>query len=137
MTMSLFNVFDIASSALAAQTERLNVTASNIANADSAAPPGSDPYRAKQVVFQAVPSEAGPQAPKVEVAGVVEDKGAPRRVYDPKHPAADSQGYVSMPNVSVVDEMVNMLSASRSYQSSVEIMNTAKTLLEKTLSLGS
>jgi len=135
--MSLFNVFDIASSALAAQTERLNVTASNIANADSAAAPGAEPYRAKQVIFQAVPSEAGSAAAKVEVAGVVEDKSAPRRVYDPKHPGADDQGYVSLPNVNVVDEMVNMLSASRSYQSSVEVMNTAKTLLQKALTLGS
>ena len=68
---------------------------------------------------------------------MVEDKSAGRRVYDPRHPSADDQGYVTMPNVSVVDEMVNMLSASRSYQSCVEVMNTAKTLLQKTLTLGS
>ena len=74
---------------------------------------------------------------KVRVAAVIEDPSAPRRVYDPKHPGADAQGYVTLPNVSVVDEMVNMLSASRSYQSSVEVMNTAKTLLQKTLNLGS
>jgi flagellar basal-body rod protein FlgC len=135
--MSLFNIFDIASSALAAQTERLNVTASNIANADSAAGPDGAAYRAKQVVFQAVPQEAGNGPAKVRVAGVVEDASPARRVYDPKHPAADGQGYVTMPNVSIVDEMVNMLSASRSYQSSVEVMNTAKALLQKTLSLGS
>jgi flagellar basal-body rod protein FlgC len=135
--MSLFNIFDIASSALAAQTERLNVTASNIANADSAAGPDGAAYRAKQVVFQAVPQDAGTGPAKVRVTGVVEDASPGRRVFDPKHPAADGQGYVTMPNVSIVDEMVNMLSASRSYQSSVEVMNTAKALLEKTLSLGS
>ena len=135
--MSLFNIFDIASSALAAQTERLNVTASNIANADSAAGPDGAAYRAKQVVFQAVPQESGTGPAKVRVAGVVEDSSPGRRVFDPKHPAADGQGYVTMPNVSIVDEMVNMLSASRSYQSSVEVMNTAKALLQKTLSLGS
>jgi flagellar basal-body rod protein FlgC len=135
--MSLFNVFDIASSALAAQTERLNVTASNIANADSAAPPGGEAYRAKQVVFQAVATDNGLGTTKVEVAGVVEDKSPGRRVYDPRHPAADNQGYVTMPNVSVVDEMVNMLAASRSYQSSVEVLNTARTLLQKALQLGS
>jgi flagellar basal-body rod protein FlgC len=132
--MSLFNVFQIASSALTAQSERLNVTASNLANADSATGPDGTPYRAKQVVFQAQPAENG--LASVKVAGVVEDPSAPRRVYDPKHPAADGQGYVTMPNVSVVDEMVNMLSASRSYQSSVEVMTTAKNLLLKTLTLG-
>jgi len=133
--MSLFNVFDIASSALTAQSERLNVTASNIANADSAVGPGGNAYKAKQVVFQAVPSQEGSTA-KVRVADIVEDPGPNKQVYDPKHPLADTQGYVTMPNVSVVDEMVNMLSASRSYQSNVEIMNTAKNLLLKTLTLG-
>ena len=132
--MSLFNVFQIASSALRAQSERLNVTASNLANAESATGPDGVPYRAKQVVFQAQPAEDG--VASVKVAGVVEDASAPRRVYDPKHPAADGQGYVTLPNVSVVDEMVNMLSASRSYQSSVEVMSTAKSLLLKTLTLG-
>jgi flagellar basal-body rod protein FlgC len=132
--MSLFNVFQIASSALTAQSERLNVTASNLANADSATGPDGTPYRAKQVVFQAQPAANGLSG--VKVAGVVEDPSAPRRVYDPKHPAADGQGYVTLPNVSVVDEMVNMMSASRSYQSSVEVMSTAKSLLLKTLTLG-
>ena len=132
--MSLFNVFQIASSALTAQSERLNVTASNLANADSATGPDGIPYKAKQVVFQAQPAANGLAG--VKVAGVVEDPSAPRRVYDPKHPAADGQGYMTLPNVSVVDEMVNMMSASRSYQSSVEVMSTAKSLLLKTLSLG-
>ncbi|HZQ62045.1 MAG TPA: flagellar basal body rod protein FlgC [Casimicrobiaceae bacterium] len=134
--MSLFNVFDIASSALTAQSERLNVTASNIANADSAAGPDGKAYRARQVVFQAVPGQESNGTAKVKVAGIVEDNTPSRQVYDPKHPLADAQGYVTMPNVSVVDEMVNMLSASRSYQSNVEIMNTAKNLLLKTLTLG-
>jgi flagellar basal-body rod protein FlgC len=133
--MSLFNIFDIASSALTAQSERLNVTASNIANADSAAGPDGKAYKAKQVVFQAVPAQEAGIA-KVRVADVIEDSSPSRQVYDPKHPLADAQGYVTMPNVSVVDEMVNMLSASRSYQSNVEIMNTAKNLLLKTLTLG-
>ncbi|MGA8034190.1 MAG: flagellar basal body rod protein FlgC [Casimicrobiaceae bacterium] len=135
--MSLFNIFEIASSAMSAQTERLNVTASNIANADSATGPDGKAYRAKQVVFEAVPSDGGRGPDKVSVGAVVEDTSPPRKVYDPKHPLADGQGYVTLPNVSVVDEMVNMLSASRSYQSSVEVMNTAKTLLQKTLTLGS
>ena len=132
--MSLFSIFQIASSAMTAQSERLNVTASNLANADSASGPEGVPYRAKQVVFQAKPADNG--LASVKVAGVVEDPSPARRVYDPKHPAADGQGYVTLPNVSVVDEMVNMLSASRSYQSSVEVMTTAKNLLLKTLTLG-
>jgi len=137
--MPLFNIFDIASSAMAAQTQRLNVTASNIANADSATGPDGQAYRARQVLFEAVPQDAtgngGPS--KVRVAGVIDDGSPARKVYDPKHPLADGDGYVTLPNVSIVDEMVNMMSASRSYQSSVEVMNTAKTLLEKTLTLGS
>lgn len=135
--MSLFNVFDIASSAIAAQAQRLNTTASNIANADSAMGPDGKTYKAKQVVFQAVNADNAADGPAaVQVAGVIEDQSPPRKVYEPKHPLADAQGYVSMPNVNVVDEMVNMMSASRSYQSSIEVMNTAKTLLLKTLTIG-
>ena len=136
MTMSLFNVFDVASSALGAQTQRLNVVASNIANADSVAGPDGKVYRAKQVVFEATlpPSGNGPAG--VRVAEVVEDSAAPKMVYQPQHPLADANGYVPMPNVNVVEEMVNMLSASRSYQANVELMNTAKTLLLKTLTIG-
>ena len=84
-----------------------------------------------------MPAADGNGPAKVRVSGVVEDGSPARKVFDPKHPMADGQGYVTMPNVSIVDEMVNMLSASRSYQSSVEVMNTAKALLEKTLTLGS
>jgi len=134
--MSLFNVFEISSSAIAAQSQRLNVTASNIANADSVAGPDGTPYRAKQVVFQAVPTGSGDAPAKVQVSGVVEDTAPPRTVYNPSHPLADAAGYVTMPNVSVVEEMVNMLSASRSYQTNVEVMNTAKNLLLKSLTIG-
>ena len=134
--MSLFNVFEIASSAIAAQSERLNAVASNIANADSSTTPDGNTYRAKQVLFQAVPPESGNGPSKVQVVGVVEDNAAPRKVYDPKHPLADGEGYVTMPNVNVVEEMVNMMSASRSYQSNIEVMNTAKNLLMKALTIG-
>jgi len=134
--MSLFNVFDIASSAIAAQSQRLNTVASNIANADSVTTPDGNTYRAKQIVFQAVPPESGSGPSKVQVAGVVEDNSPPRKVFDPKHPLADGEGYVSMPNVNIVEEMVNMMSASRSYQSNIEVMNTAKTLLLKALTIG-
>ena len=134
--MSLFNVFDIAGGALTAQSQRLNTVASNLANADSATGPDGKPYRAKQVVFSSVPL-MGEAATGVRVTGVIEDPSPLKQMYDPKHPLADPQGYVMMPNVNVVDEMVNMISASRAYQNNVEVMNTAKTLLLKTLQLGS
>jgi flagellar basal-body rod protein FlgC len=133
--MSVFNVFHIAGSALTAQSMRLNAVASNLANADSVSGPDGKPYRAKQVVFEATPM-SGQGAQGVRVKQVVEDASPGRMVYDPRSPAADEKGYVTMPNVSVVDEMVNMLSASRSYQTNAEVMNTAKQLLLRTLSLG-
>ncbi len=134
--MSLFNVFEISGGALTAQSHRLNTVASNLANADSVTGPDGKPYRAKQVVFSTVPI-AGADASGVRVSDVIEDQSPMKKVHDPKHPSADAQGYVTMPNVNVVDEMVNMISASRSYQNNVEVMNTAKTLLMKTLQLGS
>jgi len=109
--------------------------ASNLANADSIAGPDGKPYRAKQVVFEAAPVE-GSAALGVRVKQVVEDASPGRMVYDPRNPAANENGYVTLPNVSVVDEMVNMISASRSYQTNAEVMNTAKQLLLKTLTLG-
>jgi len=132
--MSLFNVFNVAGSAMSAQSARLNTTASNLANADSATSASGEAYRAKQVVFEAVPVTGGSTA--VKVREVVEDPSPMKQVYDPKHPLADDKGYVTMPNVNVVDEMVNMLSASRSYQTNVETMNAAKTMLLKTLTIG-
>jgi flagellar basal-body rod protein FlgC len=133
--MSVFNVFNIAGSALTAQSMRLNAVASNLANADSITSADGKPYRAKQVVFEATPMP-GAAAQGVRVKQVVEDASPGRLVYDPKSPAADEKGYVTMPNVSVVDEMTNMISASRSYQTNAEVMNTAKQLLLKTLTLG-
>jgi len=133
--MSLFNIFDVAGSAMNAQSQRLNTVASNLANADSATSANGQPYKAKQVVFAAVPvGQAG--ATGVNVAEVIEDPSPMKMVFDPKNPLADEKGYVTMPNVNVVEEMVNMISASRSYQSNVEMMNTTKTLLLKTLNLG-
>jgi flagellar basal-body rod protein FlgC len=132
--MSLFNIFNVSGSAMSAQAQRLNTVASNLANADSATSASGQAYRAKQVVFEAVQTEGG--ATGVKVQQVIEDPSPLKQVYDPKHPLADDKGYVTMPNVNVVDEMVNMLSASRSYQTNVDTMNAAKTLLNKTLTLG-
>jgi flagellar basal-body rod protein FlgC len=132
--MSLFNVFNVAGSGMSAQALRLNTVASNLANADSGPSATGEAYRAKQVVFEAVPLEAGGTAVKVQK--VVEDQSPLKQVFDPKNPMADEKGFVAMPNVNVVDEMVNMLSASRSYQNNVDTMNAAKSMLLKTLSLG-
>ena len=140
--MSMFNIFNVSGSAASAQSQRLNVVASNLANADTVAGPDGQAYKARQVVFQTelmgqaggalgAEGEAG-----VRVSTVREDQTPGRRVHDPKHPAADAEGYVTYSNVNPVEEMVNMISASRSYQNNVEVMNTAKTLLLKTLQIG-
>lgn len=135
--MSLSNVFNIAGSAMKAQSLRLNTTASNMANADSVTSSTGQPYRAKQVIFSAENiGDPVRGAVGVKVKSVIEDPSPLKLVYDPKHPLADAKGYVAMPNVNVVEEMVNMLSASRSYQTNVDMANTAKTLLMKTLTMG-
>ncbi len=133
--MSLLTIFDISGSALVAQSQRLNTVASNIANADSVTGPDGTPYQAKQVVFTAVPM-GDATATGVKVDSVIEDQSPPRMIYDPRHPAADKRGYVTLPNINVADEMVDMISASRSYQTNVEVMNTAKSLVLKTLTIG-
>ena len=133
--MSLFEIFSVAGSAMNAQSQRLNAVASNLANADSAVSANGEAYKAKQVVFAATPVGAT-GATGVNVAAVIDDPSPMKMVFDPKNPLADEKGYVTMPNVNVVEEMVNMISASRSYQSNVEMMNTTKTLLLKTLNLG-
>ncbi|MDO9227321.1 MAG: flagellar basal body rod protein FlgC [Pseudomonadota bacterium] len=134
--MSLTNVFHIAASALTAQSMRLNAVASNMANADSAHASTGEGYRAKQVVFQAVAmNKSSPWAQGVRMKEVIEDPSPPRMVYDPKHPLADAKGYVTYPNVDPVEEMVNMISASRSYQTNAEVMSTTKSLMQRTLAI--
>ena len=132
--MSLFNVMTIAASALSAQSARLNTTASNLANADSIAGADGRPYKAKQVVFQATPVTPNGSL-GVRVSQVVDSAAPSRMVYDPKSPGANEQGYVEMPNVNVIEEMVNMISASRAYQVNSEVMSSAKTLALKTLAI--
>ncbi|MDP3871387.1 MAG: flagellar basal body rod protein FlgC [Pseudomonadota bacterium] len=132
----MFNVFGIAGSALTAQSVRLNTVSSNLANADSVTSSNGQPYRAKQVVFEVRPISEGGDANGVRVTQIVESAAPFRTTYDPNNPAANAEGYVQMPNVNVVEEMVNMISASRSYQTNAEMMNTAKQLMLKTLSIG-
>jgi flagellar basal-body rod protein FlgC len=131
----MLSIFNVSGSAISAQSQRLNTVASNLANADTVAGPDGSAYKARQVVFQVKPmgelATAG-----VQVTEIREDQSAGRRVHDPQHPAADADGYVTYSNVNAVEEMVNMISASRSYQNNVEVMNTAKTLLLKTLQMG-
>lgn len=133
--MGMTSIFDIAGSALTAQSQRMNVAASNLANADSVTGPDGQPYRAKQVVFQ-VAAPAGQEIGGVQVSNVIESTQPDKLVYQPGNPLADEKGYVRMPNVNVVDETVNSMSASRSYQANIEVLNSAKTLMQKTLTLG-
>jgi flagellar basal-body rod protein FlgC len=134
--MSLFKIFEVSGSAISAQSQRLNVVASNLANADSIAGPDGQPYKARQVVFQTQNLGSDPATAGVRVAQVTQDNSPARRIHDPSNPLADADGMVTMPNVNPVEEMVNMISASRSYQTNVDVMNTAKSLLEKALQLG-
>ena len=132
--MSLMKVFGISGGAVSAQSQRLNVVASNLANAESVAGPDGQSYKARHVVFQTQPTQDG--SASVKVSSVIEDSAPAKRVYEPGHPMADKEGYVTQSNVNVVEEMVNMISASRSYQNNVEVMNTARQLLQKTLQMG-
>jgi flagellar basal-body rod protein FlgC len=139
--MSLFSAFRIAGSGATAQGQRLNAVASNLANADSAAGPDGQVYKARHVVFEAANTNgageaSGAGAQGVRVSQVTVDNAPARRLHDPKHPLADAEGYVSLPNVNVAEEMVNMISAARSYENNIEVMNTARSLLTKTLQLG-
>ena len=136
----MFKIFDISGSAMSAQSVRLNTTASNLANANTVASSREAAYRSRQPVFQTVMNNsagaATPESAGVRVAGVVETSAEPARLYDPGNPMADKDGYIFMSNVNPVDELVNMISASRSYQSNVEVLNTSKELLMRTLSIG-
>lgn len=136
--MSMLKIFDISGSAVSAQSQRLNAVASNLANVDTVAGPDGKPYKAREVVFQtALMGAQGDLASAgVKVADVTEDQTPGRKVLDPSNPQADADGYVTYSNVNAVDEMVNMISASRSYQDDIEVMNTAKSLLLKTLQMG-
>jgi flagellar basal-body rod protein FlgC len=132
----MFNIFNVSGSAISAQAQRLNTVASNLANADAVAGPDGQAYKARQVMFQTVPMGNGQASAGVKVVNVVESAAPNRREFSPQHPQADAQGYVTHSNVNPVEEMVNMISASRSYQNNVEVMNTAKSLLLKTLQMG-
>ncbi len=152
--MGLYNVFDIAGSSMSAQSVRLNTVASNLANADVVSSTQAGAYRSRQPVFAAVMDAlngggesvgqsgaaqygmAQGQSPGVRVAGIVEDNAVARKEYQPEHPLANKEGYIFKSNVNAIEEMANMMAASRSYQNNVEVFNTSKQLLLKTLNLG-
>jgi flagellar basal-body rod protein FlgC len=140
--MSSFKAFDIAGSGMAAQSVRLNTTASNLANADSVSSTAAGVYKPRHPIFEAVRAQlstagAAPESqPAVRVRGIYESTAPASQRYEPGNPMADANGYVFAPAVNVVEEMVNMISASRSYQNNVEVMNTSKDLLLATLRLG-
>lgn len=136
--MSSFNVFDVAATGMSAQSVRLNTTASNLANADSVSGDPNQVYRARHPLFEAIRTGLGSNAASAGVAvrGIVENQAPPAARYEPGHPLADESGYVYAPNVNVIEEMVDMISAARSYQNNVEVMNTAKEMMLATLRLG-
>jgi flagellar basal-body rod protein FlgC len=150
--MSFFGALDISASGLSAERMRMDVTAENLANAQTTRGPNGGPYRRKDVVLQTVQSDGfqtalasaagglpgaggGQQPGGVQVAGIAEDQSAPRMVYDPGHPDANAQGYVAMPNVNSVTEMVDLISASRAYEANVTAMQTAKAMFTKTFDI--
>lgn len=148
--MALGNIFDIAGTGMNAQSLRLNTTASNLANAQSASSSVNEVYRSRQPVFAAIQQDAMrasvtegtysdnevDAAAGVQVLGIVESDAPLQRRYEPTHPKADDEGYVFYPNVNPVEEMANMIAASRSFQMNVEVMNSAKQMVQRVLTLG-
>lgn len=142
--MDIFTTFDIAASGLKAQRTRLNTISSNIANAETTSTPEGGPYKKKSVIFQTEPvsfqqhldNSLGSHAEGVKVASIIEDQEPPQKIYNPSHPDADKDGYVAMPNISVMKEMVDLMSATRSYEANTTIIKSAKRMALKALEIG-
>jgi flagellar basal-body rod protein FlgC len=136
--MSSFRIFDIAGSGMTAQNLRMNIVASNMANVDAVSSSLDTTYRARQPVFQAVMDDVFSRSPTagVRMAGVVESQAPLVREYAPHHAQADDEGYIYRPNVNVVEEMANMISASRAYQNNVEVVNATRRMISATINLG-
>lgn len=143
--MDFFSSMNVSSSALSAERTRMNLISSNLANANATRTPEGGPYKRKDAVFAATPldksfaralnSAAGQDVRQVEVQQIVEDQNPPRLQYDPSHPDANSQGYVALPNVNVVEEMADMINATRTYEANVTAVNAAKSMALKTLEI--
>lgn len=144
--MDFFSSINVSSSALSAERTRMNLISSNLANANATRTPEGGPYKRKDAVFAATPMEnrfnraldgaTGKQVRQVEVSQIVEDQNPPRLQYDPSHPDANPQGYVAMPNVNVVEEMADMIGATRAYEANVTAVQAAKSMAMKTLEIG-
>ena len=135
--MSFFNILDISGTGMHAQTVRLNTIASNMANVDSISSNADETYRSKQPVFQTIlDQKTGEPKGGVRIKEVVESPAPLKMEYQPNHPMANEDGYIFRPNVNVVEEMANMMSASKSYETNVEVLNTSKQLLLRTIQLG-
>ena len=144
--MDFFSSMNVSSSALTAGRTRMNLISSNLANANATRTPEGGPYKRKDAVFAATPVEnsfnraldgaTAQYVRKVSVSTIIEDQNSPRLQYDPNHPDANPQGYVAMPNVNVVEEMTDMLSATRSYEANVTAVQAAKNMALKTLEIG-
>lgn len=146
--MNLFKIFSISGSAMAAQRSRMSVVAGNLANTETTRTPDGGPYKRRDVIFQAVPAEgefseqlAGftdrrDDVQGVEVVGIKQSSRPPRKIFDPNHPDAGQDGYVSLPDINPIEEMVDMLSATRSYEANLSAYNTTKALIRKILDMG-
>jgi len=142
--MDFFSALEILTSGMRAERIRMNVSSSNLANAKTTRTAEGGPYRRQKVVFEAVKAQQGGFVPsqfenalkRVEVTGVEKDTTAPRRVYDPGHPDADKTGYVSMPNVNMVEEMVTMMTAARTYEANLSAMRTLLNMAQRSLKIG-
>ena len=135
--MALFSIFDIAGSSMSAQSVRLNTTASNLANSTNVASSAEEAYRGRHPVFETMLRDAmRGESAGVAVRNIIENETPPPRLYEPGHPMADGDGYIYTSNVNSMSEMIELISASRSYQNSVEVMNTSKQLMLRTLSVG-
>lgn len=137
--MSIFNIFDVSGSGMSAQSVRLNTTASNIANADAVSSSIDKTYRARHPIFEAEMAKAThmqQSSQSVAVTGIVESDKPLLKEFSPNHPLADGDGFIYKPNVNVMEEMTNMISASRSYQMNVQVADAAKSMLQQTLRIG-
>lgn len=144
--MDFFSAMNIGASALSAERTRMNLISSNLANVNSTRTPEGGPYKRKDAVFAATPVEnsfartldgaVGREISQVEIQQLVEDQSPPRMEYDPGHPDADAKGYVAMPNVNVIEEMADMISATRTYEANVTAVQAAKSMALKTLDIG-
>ena len=144
--MDFFSAINVSSSALTAERTRMNLISSNLANANATRTPEGGPYKRKDAVFSATPMEGrfnrvldgatGQQVRQVQITQIVEDQNPPRLQYDPSHPDANPQGYVSMPNVNVVEEMADMIGATRVYEANITAVQAAKSMAMKTLEIG-